>query len=110
MVRDAAGHLRESLGLSSELSHRELIAYCFEVFAMIALRENEVDMAAEFMQAAENLYQETGICLAPDEQEMHDSTLSEIRSRRLDKGWAIAASAHRLSVQEVINQALSWHL
>jgi tetratricopeptide (TPR) repeat protein len=110
MVRDAAGHLRESLGLSNELMHRELIAYCFEVFAMIALRENEVDMAAEFVQAAEDLYQETGIRLAPDEQEMHDSTQSEIRSRRLDQGWEIAASLHRLSVQEVIDQALSWHL
>jgi predicted ATPase/DNA-binding SARP family transcriptional activator len=85
---DAAELLRESLELSSDLGYRELIAYCLAGFAELATSREDFERGAVLVGAADALFDELGVALAPDEAESYDATVRSLAERLGERALA----------------------
>jgi predicted ATPase/DNA-binding SARP family transcriptional activator len=75
---DARAALAESLGLALGLGYREVIAYCLGGMAELALLLRDEERAAELLGASQNLFDEIGAAIDPEESEAQERIRNEL--------------------------------
>jgi len=85
---DAVELLRESLELSSDLGYRELIAYCLAGFAELAAGREDSERGAVLVGAADALFGDLGVALAPDEAESYEGTVRTLTEQLGETAFA----------------------
>jgi predicted ATPase len=100
---DARAALAESLGLALGLGYREVIAHCLGGMAELALLLHDEERAAELLGASQNLFEEIGAAVDPEESDARERVRIELYAAlgrdRTDELYARGASrpAHELA-------------
>lgn len=75
---DAREAFAESLGLALGFGYREVIAYCLGGMAELALLLGDEERAAELLGASQNLFEEIGAAVDPEEFEAQERIRNEL--------------------------------
>jgi predicted ATPase/class 3 adenylate cyclase len=105
----AADLLHQSLDAAGQLDYRELIAYCLEACAELAVARQDYDRAARFLGRSEALFDELGVPMGAEEKESYEKTAQalseELGEQRLETELAGGRAS---AVAEIVADAMEF--
>lgn len=105
--QDALTLLHEALVVFRDFEYEVGVGSAFEGLAAVAISANGHEKAARLIGAAERLFERAGVTLEPTEHEMHERSMTAIRS---DLGATrlveLKAEGRAMSIGDAIDYAL----
>jgi predicted ATPase/class 3 adenylate cyclase len=106
---EAADLLHQGLDAARQLDYRELIAYCLEACAELAVARHDHHRAALFLGSAEGVFAELGVPMSPDETETYEETLTTLRDQLGERQLETELAAGRATlVEQIVADALEF--
>ncbi len=80
----ARSFYEKALGISQKLGYKMVLSYCFDGFAALNLKQNDLECAVKLSAAAEKLRQSIGFVIEREERRFRDAYLAELKNK-MDK-------------------------